>query len=195
MSFNPFDPGYYRSEELRTFGFRSVGENVAIAKNCTIIGLANIDIGNNVRIDGGVTFASNSGSLKIGNYVHIGANCYLACAGGVVLGNFSGLSQGVRIYSISDDYTGKALTNPTVPRKYLNLTIKSVSLEDHVIVGSGTVVLPGVTVGCGSSVGALSVVSKSLGEWGIYAGQPARKIRARSHELLRFEQQLIRSQR
>lgn len=187
MTHNPFDPGYYCTEELREFGFRSVGENVSIARNCTIIGLANIEIGSNVRIDGGTTFACNSGSLRIGNYIHIGSHCYLACGGGITLLDFVGLSQGVRIYSVTDDYSGKALTNPTVPREYLNQTIRPVTLQKHVIIGSGSVILPGVTIKEGSSVGALSLISKSLSEWGVYAGQPARKLKARSQNLLALE--------
>jgi galactoside O-acetyltransferase len=193
MTPNPFDPGYFRTEELREFGFRSVGENVLIAKNCTIIGLANIEIGDNVRIDGGTTFACNSGSLTIGSHIHIGSHCYLACGGGITLGDFSGLSQGVRIYSVTDDYSGAALTNPTIPREYLKLDIRPVTLEKHVIIGSGSIILPGITIGHGSSVGALSLVSKSLAEWGVYAGQPARRVKSRSQELLALEHALLSS--
>jgi len=47
-----FDPGYYNERDLREAGFKSIKKNVSIAKNCTIIGLSNISIGNNVRIDG-----------------------------------------------------------------------------------------------------------------------------------------------
>lgn len=33
---NPFDSGYYESSELRHFGFKSVGEDVKVAKNATL---------------------------------------------------------------------------------------------------------------------------------------------------------------
>lgn len=58
---NPFDPGYYGSEELRRIGFKSVGENVRIARNCTIVGLKNVAIGDNVRIDGFCTIVASDG--------------------------------------------------------------------------------------------------------------------------------------
>ncbi len=45
-------PVYYTEDEARTFGFKSVGRNVRIAKNAQIIGLDRITIGDNVRIDG-----------------------------------------------------------------------------------------------------------------------------------------------
>ena len=113
---NPFDRGYLASAELRQLGFREVGENVRIARHAPIIGLGNIRIGNNVRIDDHVVMAAASGDISIGDHIHIGACAYLGAMGGITLGDFSTLSQGVRIYSGSDDYSGEHLTNPTVPR-------------------------------------------------------------------------------
>ncbi len=188
---NPFDQGYYESAELRTFGFKNVGDNVMIAKNSSIIGLSNISLGSNIRIDGNVVIAAYSGSLALGNYIHIGGGCYLGCAGGITLSDFSGLSQGICVYSGTDDYSGKSLTNPTVPRKYSNVKIAPVFLGKHVIVGSGSVILPGVTIGDGSSVGALSLVTKSLDEWGVYFGTPAKRLKARSKNVLRLAEELM----
>jgi acetyltransferase-like isoleucine patch superfamily enzyme len=188
---NPFNQGYFETEELRRFGFKSVGQNVKIAKNTTIIGLNNISLGNNIRIDGNVVIAAYSGSLMLGNYIHIGGGCYLGCSGGITMSDFSGLSQGVRIYSGTDDYTGKSLTNPTVPHKYLKLKLAPVVIGRHAIVGSGSVILPGVTVGDGSSVGALSLVTKSLDEWGVYVGTPAKKLKVRSKDMLKLEEELM----
>ncbi len=188
---NPFNADYFETEDLRKLGFKSVDANVKIAKNTTIIGLNNISLGNNIRIDGNVVIAAYSGSLTLGNFIHIGSNCYLGCGGGIVMANFSGLSQGVCIYSVSDDYTGKFLTNPTVPHKYLKRKIAPVTLGKHAIVGSGSVILPGVTIGDGSSVGALSLVSKSLDEWGIYFGAPAKRLKGRSKNILKHEAQLM----
>lgn len=188
---NPFNQGYYSTDKLKEMGFKHVGKNVSIAKNCTIIGLQNISLANNIRIDGNVTLACESGYLKLGNYIHIGSNCHLTCSGGVELHDFSGLSQGVRIYSASDDYSGQSLTNPTIPSKYLNVTVKPVLIGRHVIIGSGSVVLPGVHIGDGSSVGALSLVTKSLDVWGIYSGSPVRKLKNRKQNLIEQERLLL----
>ncbi len=188
---NPFYKGYFKSEELLGMGFKSVGENVKIAKNCTLVGLDKISLGNNIQIDENVFIAANSGPLSIGDYVHIGGGCHLNCAGGITLSDFSGLSQGVRIYSVTDDYTGFSLTNATVPKKFKNVKIASVFLGKHVLIGSGCVILPGVQIGIGSSVGALSLVNISLKEWGVYIGVPAKRIKARSQKLLELEQTLL----
>lgn len=56
---NRFNPGYFTEDELRDFGIASVGVNVRVARNCTIIGLANISIGDNVRIDGYSTITAS----------------------------------------------------------------------------------------------------------------------------------------
>jgi len=191
MSTNPFNPGYYTEDDLKDAGFKSIGKNVRIAKNNTIIGLENITIGNNVRIDGECAIiAAGEGWLNIGSHIHIGGWCYLSAGDGIKMEDFTGLSQGVRIYSRTDDYSGKYLTNPTVPEKYIGITRGAVVLGRHVIVGSGTVILPKITIGEGSSVGALSLVTKDLDPWGVYFGSPAKRLKARSKRLLELEEEL-----
>lgn len=187
---NPFYKGFFVSDELVNMGFKYVGDNVKIAKNCTIIGLENISIGENVQIDENVFIGANVGYFNIGNHVHIGGMCHLNCSGGITLADFCGLSQGVRIYSMTDDYTGYSMTNVTVPEKYKMLKIAPVVLEPHVLIGSGSVVMPGVNIGIGSAVGALSLVTMSLQEWGIYIGAPAKKIKMRSKRILDLEARL-----
>jgi galactoside O-acetyltransferase len=189
---NPFDPGYYTEDEARTFGFKSVGRNVRIAKNAQIIGLDRITIGDNVRIDGFTNIIAAGGpGVTIGSYIHIGAYCHFSgSGGGVTLRDFVNLSQGVRIYSGSDDYSGESLTSPMTPKHLKKETIGPVVIGRHVIIGSGTVVLPDLEIGDHSAVGALSLVSKTLAPWGIYAGVPARYLRDRSRKLLELEAQM-----
>lgn len=189
-STNPFSQGYYNSDELREFGFKHVGENVRVAKNMTIIGLENVSLANNVRIDGNTVIAAHTGALTVGNYVHIGGGCFLGCAGTINLCEFSGLSRNVCVFSGSDDFAAAALTNPTVPSKYRKVMNAPVIIERHVVVGAGSVILPGATIGEGSSVGALSLVTKSLKEWGVYAGIPVKRLKERSKDLLTLENAL-----
>ena len=186
-----FNPGYYDSSELRMLNFKFVGDNVKIAKNCTIIGLNNITIGNNIRIDGNTVIAADTGILSLGDNIHIGGGCFLGCAGGIYFSDFSAVSQGVRIYSASDDYSGNSLTNPTIPKKYLRVTVAPVKLGRHVVIGSGSVILPGVSIGDGSSVGALSLVNYSLSSWGVYFGAPVKRLMSRSQRLLKLEAEFL----
>ena len=187
---NPLDSGYYQNNELKKFGFKKVGTNVKIAKNCTIIGINNISLGNNIRIDSNVVIAANKGYLKLGNYIHVGAGSYLNCEGGITLANFSGLSQGVHIYSASADYSGKSLASPTIPKKFRNIKSGPVFFKKHSIVGANSVILPGVTIGEGTAVGALSFVHLSLDKWSVYFGLPVQKVNRRLDKLLILEKKL-----
>ena len=63
----------------------------------------------------------------------------------------------------------------------------------HVIVGSGSVILPGVALEDGVAVGALSLVSKDCKAFGIYAGNPARRVKERKRDLLELEKQFVAS--
>ena len=74
-----FDPGYYSGADLKNAGFRKLGKNVSIAKNCTIIGIKNILIGDNVRIDGYCSIiAAGTGYVELGSFIHIGGYCMLS---------------------------------------------------------------------------------------------------------------------
>jgi len=183
---NPFEHGYYQTEDLKNFGFKSLGDNVKIAKNCIIIGLENISIGSNVQIDSGVHLIAARGPLDLGNYIHISAGCYFSCRGGIILKDYCGLATKVSIYSSSDDYTGEYLTNPTVPQEFTKHFTALTVLEEHVIVGTGTSILPGSNIGQGCSVGAMSLVTRDLEEWGVYFGSPVKRIKKRKKDLLKY---------
>lgn len=176
---------FYSEEELLTMGFKSLGSNVKISKKCSIYNPANIEIGNNVRID---DFAILSGKIKLKNYIHVAAYSGLfAGNAGIIMEDFSTISSRVMIYAITDDYSGNTMTNPTVPSKYKHVISEKVILQTHVIVGSGSTILPGVTIKTGAAVGAMSLVNKDLKEWGIYVGTPAKFLKKRSEKLLRLE--------
>lgn len=183
------DGTFYSGEELKKLGIKKYGSNVLISRNAVLYNPELLEIGDNVRID---DFTTISGKVVLGDYIHIAQFCGLyGGTEGIFMDDFSGLSSRVVIYATSNDYSGESLTNPTVPAKYKK-TDKNlpVHLCRHVIVGAVTVILPGVTIGEGSSVGALSLCSKSLEPWGVYAGSPAKKIRERSTKLLELEREL-----
>jgi acetyltransferase-like isoleucine patch superfamily enzyme len=181
---NPFDQGYFRSDELRAFGFARVGEGSAIARTCTIVGLENIVIGDFVRIDGFTTIIATQGSLRIGSHVHICSGCVLGARGGIELADFSSLSHGVRLLSAIDDFSGKRMTNSTVPAELLGVQAAPIRIGRYVPIGSGCTILPGATIGEGSAVAAMSVVNRPLAEWTLYGGNPAAELGRRSRDLL-----------
>jgi galactoside O-acetyltransferase len=181
---------YYSKLELENLGFSSVGRNVMISRKASIYSSGNINIGNNVRVD---DFCILSGKIYIGNYVHIAA--YSALYGGedgIIIHDFANISSNVAIYSISDDFSGKTMTNPMIPNKYKDIRSEEVVIERHVILGSGCVVLPGLTLREGSSFGAMSFINRSSEAWSINVGIPFRRIGDRSKQLLELEKKFLK---
>lgn len=181
---------FYSKEELIGLGFCEIGSNVLISKKASIYSASNISIGNNVRID---DFCILSGKISIGNYIHIAA--YSALYGGnygIVIHDYSNISSKNSIYALSDDYSGASMTNPMVPDEYKKIHGEKVVIKKHVIIGSGCVVFPGVVLEEGSSFGAMTLINKSSQPWTINAGIPFRKIKDRSKELLKLEEQFAK---
>ena len=174
-------------EAIKALGFASVGENAQISERASFYGESRIALGNNVRIDDFCVLSAGSGGISVGDHVHIAVYSSLIGVGRITLSNFCNISSRVAIYSSNDDYSGATLTNPTVPGKYTGVTDADVLLGKHVIVGSGSVILPGVTLEEGVAVGALSLVNKRCDAFGIYAGNPARRIKERKRDLLDLE--------
>jgi len=187
---SPFDPGYFISPELRQMGFARVGENSAISRNCTIIGLENITIGDDVRIDGFTSIIAPAGKLKVGSHVQIGIGCVLGARGGIELGDYSSLSHGVRILSAVDDFDGRWMTNSTLPREVLHVQAAPVRIGRYAPIGSGTLILTGVEIGEGAAIGAMSLVRQSVDGWKIYSGNPLREIGERARDLVGLAQRI-----
>lgn len=184
---------FYSQAELLGLNFASIGQNVLISKKCSLYGAPRIHIGSNVRIDDFCILSAGEGGIEIGSYVHIAAYCSLMGKGKISMKDFSGLSSRVSVYSSNDDYSGENLTNPTVDSVYTGVTSAPVNFERHVIVGAGSIVLPGVTLGEGCAVGSQSLVNKSLVEWNIYMGSPAKRFKSRSKVLLEKEAEFLKS--
>ncbi|MFP3364175.1 acyltransferase [Pseudoalteromonas sp. SIMBA_148] len=181
-------------QQLKNIGFKSVGSKVYISDKVSIYGAQNISIGNNVRIDDFVVLSAGDDGIEIGNYIHIAVFSSLIGAGKILLEDFCNISSRVSIYSSSDDYSGSFMSNPMVSNIFTNVTKAPVTLCKHVIVGCGSVVLPGVRLHEGCAIGALSLINKSIEKWTIYAGVPAIKIKERSNKCVKLEAEFIVSE-
>lgn len=180
---------FLTDEQIKSFGFASVGSNVLISDKASIYNPGNIEIGSNVRVDDYCVLSAGLGGIVLGSYVHVAVFCSLIGVGKITLCDFSGLSSRVSVYSSNDDYSGKHLTNPTVPSQFTGVESADVFLGKHVIVGSGSVILPGVVLEEGVAVAALSLVSKNCSAFGVYSGN--RRIAERHRELLALEKKFL----
>jgi galactoside O-acetyltransferase len=158
---------------------KSIGKNTFISGQVEIRRPKLVSIGSNTAIDTGFYITTQA---EIGDYIHIAP--YITVIGGatglLMMDHFSTIAAGSRIVCGSDDHMGEGLVGPTIPREFGdNLTIAPVRFEKFANIGTNVVILPGVTLGEGSVVGACSLVTKSTEPWTIYIGTPAKAIKIR----------------
>lgn len=173
---------FYSRDELANLGLKCFGEDVLISRKASFYSAGHIALGSRVRID---DFCILSGKIIIGDNVHISAGCFLfAGDAGINFGNFSGASAHCTIYALTDDFSGDFLVNSTIPSPYRNVNGSHVEIADFVQIGTGCTVLPGVHLGTGAAIGAMSLINSDLEEFCIYHGVPARKVKKRNKGLL-----------
>jgi len=186
-----FGERFYTQEELDKAGFKSLGVGVKIKRNVGLFFTENIIIDDYTRIDDFTIIVASREEVRLGKHVHIGTHVYVSASDGFIAEDFVGISAGTKIFTSSDDYTGQKLTNSTMPRQFIGGPAGRIVLQKHVIIGANCVLLPGVTLGTGTSLGAMTLVNKSLPPWGIYIGAPARKLRDRSQKMLEMEKEFL----
>src|SRR3990172_8876498 len=126
------------------------------------------------------SFDLQEGELYIGENVHIAPHCVIQAHGGVWLGNNLGIASGCRIYSLSNHY--RNLSDPLDQTEYFfavqtNLDLFMISgavvMCDATALGLNSVILPGVTIHCGSWVASMSLVTKDIPPGVVAGGNPA----------------------
>ncbi len=185
---------FYSDAELRALGLGGFGQRVMVSKKCSIYGAERIVIGNDVRIDDFCVLSAGEGGVKIGSFVHIAIFSSLIGRGSIEVADFANISSRVSIYSSNDDYSGEHMTNPTIPEEYKGVVHRPVKIGRHAIIGSGSIVLPGVCIQDGAAIGALSLINSDCEAFGVYAGIPAIRKSERKRDLLTLERQFLASQ-
>lgn len=175
---------FYDEEELRGLGLAAVGHSVRVSRKASLYGLARITIGDHARIDDFCVLSAGEGGIRIGRHVHLAVYSCLIGQGRIELDDYAGLSSRVTVYSSNDDYSGEHMSNPTVPVAFTHVSHAPVRIGRHVIVGSGSVILPGCTLHEGCGIGALSLVRDDCEAFGMYFGAPARRIGSRSQAMV-----------
>ena len=164
------------------YKFKKLGKNTHIGRNVYFRYPELVEIGNNVIID---EFCFFTTAMKIEDYACI--DSHTSVIGGresmLIMREFSGLSCGARVICGTDDYTGKGLLGPKIPLKYrAGAYTTTIELKKHAVLGTASVIHPGVTIGEGATTGSMTLVTKNLDSWSLYIGQPARKIKTRDRD-------------
>lgn len=183
--------GFLDRSEVLALGFAEVGEKVQISRRAVFHRPDRISIGSRTRIDDFCVLSAGEGGISIGENVHVACFCGFFGAARIELADFSNLSSRVSIYSSSDDFSGRTLTNPTLPPELRGVVSGPVRIGRHVVIGCGSTVLPDVILHDGVAVGAMSLVKTELPEFWICAGVPAVPVRPRSRDLLDLEKQFL----
>ena len=180
--------------------FRKVGKGVVFGRNITLRHPHKIVLGTNCVIDDNVvldakgekndglrlddnvyigrntTLSCKEGSILIGDYTNISANCSLLSETEITLGRYCFLAG--HCYLVAggnhsfDDVSRPIMFQPSVSKG-------GIRISDDVWLGAGVIVLDGAAIGQGTVVGAGAVVTGPLPEYAVAVGSPARVIRDR----------------
>ena len=108
--------------------------------------------------------------LEMDDYSCIGPGVEVYNPGGCKIGRHAILSQDAYLCGATHDYDAENFT-------YIK---KQIIIEAYVWICAKAVVLPGVLCQEGSVLGAASITSKNLQPWSVYAGNPAKFVKARN---------------
>ena len=164
-----------------------MGKGVWIGKNAELWGdaLHKVTIGDNVSIDRDVYIevGGPNAFLEIGKNSHIGAKAHILASGGVKIGKHVVIGMGTYILSATHHYEfpdgAPAMFSIRSPKSRQCVIKKPVIIEDYAAILTGSIVTPGVTIGQGAVVGAVSFVTKDIPAWTIAVGIPAHPIKER----------------
>lgn len=176
-----------------------MGSNVMFGRNIVLRHPRKIHLGNNVMVEDNCVLDAKGKSNKgifIGNNVTIGRNCVLSCKNGDLhigdntIININAFIQSVKRVDIGKDVGIGAycyimgagdhmMTRTDIPIMAQGQVVKGITIEDNAAIGTGAKIKDGITIGRDAFIGAGAVVTKSIPEFSIAVGVPARVIRNR----------------
>ncbi|HMK96338.1 MAG TPA: DapH/DapD/GlmU-related protein [Acidimicrobiales bacterium] len=156
-----------------------VGTNVIVEGGVTLIGGkfacgVGIRLGDNVRIYSGshlvVDQVDERSGIELGPGVSLNYNCYIEGSGGVTIG--PGTIIGPNVVILSSRHN--VVADQPITRS--GKTFQPVSIGGDVWIGANVVVMPGLVIGDCAVLGAGAIVTRSVPERSVVAGNPARPL-------------------
>ena len=175
-------PRQYKSHGTGEFSpeqFRAIGENVIFERGVLVFHPENIRLGTNIYV-GHYTILKGyyRNEMVIGDHTWIGQSCFFHSGGGIRIGKSVGIGPHVKILT-----TAHAEEGIDKPILHSRIEEGPVGIEDDCDVGIGAIILPGVTIGRGSQIGAGAVVTHDVAPYSVVAGVPAKLLRKRDEPL------------
>jgi acetyltransferase-like isoleucine patch superfamily enzyme len=189
----------YRKLFNRLLSLKLTGaRGINVHPSCLLLGLQHMSIGTSFRAGlhfrleafsrhGSQTFTPRvviKDNVEIQDFVHIGVTNYVEIGNNVLIAS--------KVY-ISDHnhgfYAGEQQSDPEVPPSERPIDFRrKVVIEDNVWLGEFVSVMPGVTIGRGSIIGANSVVTRDIPPYSLAVGTPARVVKRYDPQVRRWEQ-------
>jgi acetyltransferase-like isoleucine patch superfamily enzyme len=156
---------------------RSAGHALQVGSGVGFKHLETFEIGDGVFIGAQAYLQGRfDGRFVIGNHVWIGPQSYFD-ARDLVIEDYVGWGPGAKV--LGSEHVGIPIDVPVIQT---DLRIAPVRIQAWADIGTNAVILPGVTVGRGSIVGAGAVVTRDVAPFTVVAGVPARVIGHRAQE-------------
>ncbi len=156
-------------------GLAHLGKDVIIEAGVLIFHPENIEIGDDVYVGHNTMLKGyHKNKMEIGDGAWIGQQCFLHSAGGIKIGRNVGIGPAVKIITSHHEADDKKK-----PILHTPIAFKPVVIEDGADIGTGSVILPGVTVGEGAQVGAGAVVCADVEAHTVVGGVPAKLLKRR----------------
>jgi acetyltransferase-like isoleucine patch superfamily enzyme len=148
---------------------KRLGNGVRIGSGVGFKHIETFEIGDGVFIGAQAYIQGRfDGVTRIGNHVWIGPQVYFD-ARHLICEDYVGWGPGSRV--LGSAHTGLPINEPIIRT---DLEIRPVKVEAWADIGTGAILLPGVTIGKGSIVGAGAVVTRDVAPFSVVAGVPAR---------------------
>lgn len=156
-----------------------------------IKGGKNLTTGINLRIDI-INSSENNCFLTIGNDVQINDYVHIGVSHGVAIGDNTLIASKVFISDHNHgNYKGENQSTPYEKPISRILESQEVKIGKNVWIGEFVSILPGVTIGDGAIIGAMSVVTKDIPANSIAIGSPAKVIKVYDEKLKKWESKQI----
>lgn len=167
---------------------KELGQDTIIDQFVEIWGAGNVSIGSrchintNVRMAAGEAKHGQHGSVRIGNFVHVGPNVHIAGRGGVEIGDFAGIMAHAHLYSATgviekpEDPGQLVSMSHMAPPDQQHIIEAPIVIEPYALLGMMTRVMPGVRVGRGAIVHSNTELTKSVPPFANFGGLPRGKL-------------------
>jgi len=162
-----------------SFKLGECGGDLHVKSGTVFYNAQKISLGKGVRLGNRCDFyvspreSNKKFPLVIGNHVHMGHRCTLACIDSLIIGNKVMIGNDVYIADHGHEYRNPdmAIIDQPVTEP------KQTTIENESWIGASSIIMPGVRIGQHAVVGAGSIVTKDVEPFTVVVGNPAKMIK------------------